>query len=256
MLKIRKEQLEAFEYRALQNFEDEMIAHGKVFAPIISQVIGDAQLRIAVRQTIATAGKYGFTLRGPIRLCVELMFLCGSGFDTDPQYPGIGEVLRSSDGEMRKAERIHLGHAEYLEHVAGPDNINVRKALEAVAAYARNAPDNLERNLENEVLEQMVRAFPQRVTFIGETALRALVAEGRAVSARYGFATARSQALIIILMSAFGHGCTNDPLYPWIHQTLVDPQIVDATGRAQRLERKALTWLDHVLARPATGAPG
>ena len=52
---------------------------------------------------------------------------------------------------------------------------------------------------------------------------------------------------MVALMIAFGHGCTEDPLYPWIARTLKDERITDATERAERLERKAVTWLKHVL---------
>jgi uncharacterized membrane protein len=48
-------------------------------------------------------------------------------------------------------------------------------------------------------------------------------------------------------MFAFGHGCLNDPLYPWIAMTLEGDAIGDSDARTRRLERRALTWLDHVL---------
>ena len=51
----------------------------------------------------------------------------------------------------------------------------------------------------------------------------------------------------MLLMFAFGHGCCDDPLYPWIARTLNDERITDPPARAKRLETKALTWLDHVL---------
>jgi len=255
MLKIREEQLKIFEDAALQAFEDEMVEHSKNFAPHLSATLGDAQLRVAVRHAIAKAREQGFTLRGPIRLWVELTFLFGSGFATDPQYPWITEVLRSQDSEMGKAERIHERHSEYLENVSGPGNINVRRALEAVLDYAAHTPEALEQDLDGEMLSQIRQAFPARAAFIREGAIRALIAEGKVEAVSFGFTTARSQALIIILKSAFGHGCTDDPLYPWIRQTLTDAQIVDAPARAQRLERKALTWLGHVLARPQPEAP-
>jgi len=50
-------------------------------------------------------------------------------------------------------------------------------------------------------------------------------------------------------MFAFGHGCTNDLLYPWISRTLQDERIADPEARAARLEQKAITWLEHVNAR-------
>ena len=49
MLKVRAEQMQAFEQSAWQAFEDEMIAHSKDFAPTLCTVIGDEQLRLAVR---------------------------------------------------------------------------------------------------------------------------------------------------------------------------------------------------------------
>lgn len=255
MLQIRAEQMQAFEAQALRAFEDEMVAHSKEFAPHLSATLGDEGLRVAVRQAIARARQHDFTLRGPIRLFVELTFLFGSGFDSDPQYPVIGEVLRSGADEMTRAERIQEWHNEYLETISGPANINVRKALEAVWEFARNPPAAIERNLDTEILNGIARAFPERAASIGEEALRALIAEGKAEAAAHGFTTARGRALIILLKASFGRECTNDPLYPWINQTLTDPQIVDAGARAQRLERKAVAWLGHVLARPQPGIP-
>jgi hypothetical protein len=54
--------------------------------------------------------------------------------------------------------------------------------------------------------------------------------------------------MVVALMFAFGHGCTRDPLYPWISHTLADEKIVSPAARAERLEKKARTWLDHVIA--------
>ena len=62
------------------------------------------------------------------------------------------------------------------------------------------------------------------------------------------FRAVREMALVIVLMLAFGHGCADDPLYPWIARTLQDEAITDPAARAKRLEKKALTWLEHVLA--------
>jgi hypothetical protein len=87
---IRAEQMRVFEERAWQQFEEEMMAHSKDFSPRLCELIGDEQLRVAVRAAIARAMDYGFTNRGPIRLFVEMMFLCGSSFDTDPSVFGIG----------------------------------------------------------------------------------------------------------------------------------------------------------------------
>lgn len=253
MLKIRKQQIEVFEQAALRNFENEMVAHSKEFSPRLCEVLGEEQLRVALRQAMDRAGTYGFTYRGPLRLYIELMFLCGSHFDTDPQYPAVGEALNASGDQMQRAEQIHEGVLDYLEKVSGPNNVNVRKALEALSVFARKPITFSSNDFVAEMLQEMTRSFPQKAAYIGEERLTALIHEGRAEARKYDFPPPRGEALVVVLMFAFGHGCTNDPLYPWIVRTLTDQRIVSSAGRAERLERKAVTWLDHVLARPRNG---
>ena len=255
MLNIRTEQLQALEQYSLDRFGEEMLAHARDFAPALSQQLGEAQLRVAIAQAMSRSITYGFTNRGPMRLYIELMFLCGSDFDTDPQYPEIGEALRASHDQMSRAEHIHLRVKAYLSEVAGPGNINVRRALEAVEVFARNPPEYSPGTFEEGMIQEMKRAFPAKVSYIGDRPVHALVQEACLAAEKFGFSTSRANTLIATLMFSFGHGCLSDPLYPWMSQTMTDEKIVDSVARAERLERKAITWLSHVLARPTTGGP-
>jgi hypothetical protein len=254
MLTIRKEQIQAFELAATNRFEDDMVVHSQKYAPKLCKVLGEEQLRVAVRQSIKRASQYGFTFRGPIRLFIELMFLFGSAFDTDPQYPMIGKELKASGDQMQRAEQIHKDVLNYLQKVSGANDINIRKALEALANFARNPISFSSNDIVPGTLQEMTRAFPQKAAHIGEEALTTLIHEGRTEALKYGFQSVRGEALVIVLMYAFGHGCTDDPLYPWISRTLGNEKIIDAASRAERLERKAVTWLDHVLAGYNEGA--
>jgi hypothetical protein len=252
VLVIRAEQMEAFDEAARLQFENEMVAHSKQFAPRLCEVLGDAQLRTALRSAIKRSETHGFTKRGPIRLYIEMMFLCGSAFDTDPQYPLLGEILRGSGDEMERAEQIHHASLDYLKNVSGADNVNVRRALAKVHAFAER-PVTFQGAFTEGMLDEITGIFPQKVAYIGKERVQALIDEGIAKAQEYNFTTDRPRALIVALMFSFGHGCTDDPLYPWIGQTLRDERIVDAKARAARLEKKALTWLDHVLARSDRG---
>lgn len=253
MLKIRSEQMKVFAEAARLRFEDEMMAHSKEFSPRLCGLIGDDQLRVAVRKSMEHASSYGFTLRGPIRLYIELMFLCGSSFDTDPQYTLVGEILKAPGDQMLRAEKIYQGVLDYQEKVAGPNNINVRHALEALSSFARMPITFNVHNFAEEMFEEMTHIFPQRAAYVGGDGLIALIREGRAEARKYGFPTVGGEAMIVALMFAFGHGCTDDPLYPWIRLTLKDKRIKDSAARAKRLEKKATTWLEHVLSRPRAG---
>lgn len=254
MLTIRHQQVAALEQNASRHFEDAMVAHSKAFAPQLCEVIGDDQVRIAIRRAMTRAETYGFTFGGPVRLYIEMIFLCGSDFDTDPQYPAITRILRSPGDQMRRAEQLHAGVVDYQDNVSGPEAVFTLQALSNLLEMTRHPIRFTREDFGSGMLQEMHRIFPRRAVYLGDVALTSLIEEGRAEAARCQFTSVRAAALIVTLMFAFGHGCTADPLYPWIERTLTDDRIVDPTARADRLERKAVTWLEHVLNSPRQGA--
>ncbi len=248
MFTISPAQMNAYEQDAALRFEDEMVAHSRSFSPKLTTVLGESQLRVALRQAMNRAEKYGFTLRGPIRLYIELMFLYGSEFDTDPQYPDIGKELNATDDQMARAERIWQSVVEFIEQVMGANNVNLRIAIEFLIDIARSNVILSEFNFIKIIEQEMNNAFPWKVSYVGKENLVKLIQKGRNEALKYEFTSLRSQALVVVLMFVFGHGCTHDPLYPWISETLLDEHIKDPQSRAKRLEMRALTWLEHVRA--------
>jgi|SRR5436190_8867622 len=254
MLIIRAEQMKVFEQASRRRFEDEMVEHAKAFAPPLCEVIGDEALRVAIRSAIVRAENYGFTNRGPIRLFIEFMFLCGSAFDTDPQYRAVGQFLRGSGDQMYRAQQIHEWHNVYLEQVSGPGAVNVHRALSETLAFARLPLTITPENLTEGLLLEMKRIFPSKAAFVGDAGLTAVIDESMAEARLYRFEGVRPKVLLAVLKFAFGHGCTEDPLYPWIRQTLRDERIAGPEARAARLEKKSITWLEHVVARNQKGS--
>ncbi|MFY0577361.1 hypothetical protein ACN28S_26290 [Cystobacter fuscus] len=238
MFKIQSHQMKSFEEAILRRFEDEMVVHSKEFTPWLCEVIGEEQLRVALRQAIARAGSYGFTYRGPIRLYVELMLLCGSAFDTDPQYAAVGECLRASGDQMQRAEHIYQKAGDYLDKISGYGMRNMHKALDALSVLTQMPMTYSPREFTTIMLHEVHRVFPQKADYIGDEQLTALIYEGRAEAQKYGYHTSRGEALVVMLMFAFGHGCTNDPIYPWIARVLRDERSLGPAAHAERLEQK------------------
>jgi hypothetical protein len=248
MVVIRTQQMKALDSIALRRFEDELVAHSKDFSPRLAETLGDEQLRVAVRAAMHRADSHGFTYRGPIRLFVELAFLCGSAFDADPQYPLLGQILGSGADQMTRAERMHHAFSDYVDTVCGLGNSNVRTALMKLLMYARTPITTFPNGFVPGMLEQLHRVFPEKVAYVGAEGLNAMIQKAIGEARSRGFTTHRQGALLVALMFALGQGCSEDPLYPWISSTLSDSRIIDAANRAERLERKAVTWLEHVLA--------
>jgi hypothetical protein len=249
-MRIRQEQVDALNQAPMRVFEDDMVVHLAEFSPPLFNAVKEEQLRKAIHFGISRADEYGFTFRGPIEFYLELMLLFGSHFDTDPQYPWASEILKQEDGEpqMERAQLIYEKTREYREKVAGPRDKYTLKALRSISEMAQKPLPITAENFAPAMLSQMAQVYPQKTDYVGADQLNELIDEGLAAAQRYGFSSDRARALPVVLMFAFGHGCFDDPLYPWIAKTVNDGAITDPEARAKRLEKKALTWLDHVLA--------
>jgi hypothetical protein len=239
--------LQSFEDSARSWFEDEMVAHSMAFSPKLCRILGEDQVREFVRFGIQCAGAHGFGKRGPLRLYLEMMFLYGSNFDTDVQYPAFYRVLRNGGDEMIRAEMLYDETVRYQDEVGGKNAVNVWNALAALKDLSANPPRFTERAFEQEFLGELERIFPLKVRYSGRLGLLALIRKGRKLARAHHLPNLEGDALVVALMFAFGHGCTKDPLYPWIARTLDDENIVDGDHRSFRLQRAATIWLDRVL---------
>lgn len=247
MLKIRPEQMRVLEAYAEKNFINEMIEHSKEFSPKLCSTLSEAQLHIVVGQAIQGATKYGFTNRGSIRLYIEMVFLFGSSFDTDPQFPEFSEILNRDDTQIQRSEALYNIVLDYEQHVLGADLKNVYQAMHALQDFVHQSITYSPGNLVPEILREMYRLFPQKANYVENEKLTRLIIKGSTKAHQYNFPTIRGEVLIIVLMFALGHGCTTDLLYPWIPQILNDRMNVNPLIQVKQLEKKALTFLELVL---------
>ncbi len=249
MLVIREEQYKVFEDIALESFINEMVTHAQEFSPILCGTIGEKQVRIVVCEAIEKAKFYAFINRGPVQLYIDMSFLFGSAFDTDPQYPWAIEILNRNTftSQTECAEELYERTLDYNEKVGGINNEFARQALVGISNFARSNIQYSNENLTTELLSQMEALYPQKIHYVGKIALCTLIEKGLEKANEYGFSASRETVLIVIFMFAFGHGCAEDPLYPWIAKILKNQRIVNSSARTKRLEKKLLTWIDHVL---------
>jgi hypothetical protein len=98
----------AFEEDQNRRFEDEMVRHIGSFSPKTWEQLGEQGVRGTIAKGIERARDYGFTKRGPMRFYLEMMFMFGPDFDTDPEHPWAREILVEKGwDQMRRADRLH-----------------------------------------------------------------------------------------------------------------------------------------------------
>jgi len=233
----------------MRAFEAEMSGHLRQFSPPLCKTLSDDQLLVAVRYGIARARNCGFDMRGPVRLWLENALVFGSDFDTDPQYSWATEIIGNSEMiQMHRAERLFEKTVEYRHTVGGERDVFTLKALQRIRSFAAGLLLFMPEDSIGNLRSTLATIYPEKAAYLGDEALSLLIDVGLEVANQRGITAIRGQVLVVALMYAFGHGCIADPLYPWIERTLSDEKIGDPNARAAKLERKALIWLDHVLA--------
>jgi hypothetical protein len=260
MLIIRAKQICRLEQVATEAFALQMVRHLNTFSPPLVATLDDLQIESVVIQGIKRARQDGFTLQGPVRSYLEMMVLLGSGFSTDPQHVWARAALNAAPShgadEMERATRLFQSLLAYREQVNGPDDVHLLRALLRLEDFAAQPTPAVSRSaLPTLLLQDLAGLHPERLTWCGEAALRELIQQALSQAGQLGFGDdIRANVLACTLALAFGHEWQDDPLYPWISRTLRAPHLDKPAQRAQRLESRARTWLQHVNQRFAQEA--
>ena len=246
---IREAQIKALEAAAVDNFVLDMFTHCREFSPHLCKTLKEEQLEAAIREGIARAETHGFTQRGPVRFYLDLMIVFGSGFDTDPQYPWIAELLAQKEemSELQRSEAVHEKTAEYLENVDGEKNVYTLEALQELYDRLKAGLTFKRENFDENLLNLMKAIHPRKYQETGEESLQQLIKTNRHKAIKeLEFKEPRAVALVIVLAFAFGHQFDADPFLPWISRTLTKEN-ESPEKKSEKLESRAVVWLEAVL---------
>jgi hypothetical protein len=249
MWTIRQEQLEVFENAGLQGFEDQMVEHLRGFAPRHCQIMSEREIRQVIRLGVDRGKHYGLTYRGPVRFYVELMFMFGSYFDTDPQYPWAGKVLTGLDPleQIVRADHLYDEMSDYLELVAGPKNMYAIEALQRLSQFPIESFSVPTSNLEDHILSELKRIYPQKHDYLGDQVLRDLIHHSFKIGTDYGLSTDKELLFMTILAFAAGHQFPVDPLHGWIARRLNSHRGLSPQIRFERVQSAARTYLRSIM---------
>lgn len=249
MMQIRPEQFEAFERKAHQDFEDELVAHLKAFSPRHAAGVGDAGLRKLIRSGLRNARRYGFRLRGSLRFYVECQVMFGHEFHADPLIPWAEREFGRGPGtdELARADALHDIAAAYRKAVVGE-----KEEIEAAAVerlVSRPVTDWLGGDPSDAATEQLIgTVYPEKVAAVPSPVVATVVARARQAAAAHQLSAAAGGRVLAALMVAFGSGVLTDPQFPWVAKNLQDTAGQPPPKRAEGLATRTLAYLSDGLA--------
>ena len=248
---IRRAQIDVFEDGSSPEFENQLIRHLQEFSPLHSELLGEQGVRPIVRKAVERAANYSWTRRGPVQLFVDLIFLLGVVFDTDPQYPWIAEILARStpDTQVARADEMHEQVMAYLDATGGPAREYAKRALRRAREMSYEGPHIASPSYSAEALRRARAAYPEKYDYLGVDLVSKVIEGGLSEARRYSVTSDAGVTLFTSLMFGLGYGVLRDTKYPFIESTLTNPAISEPNRRAERVYSKMMTYLDRVLER-------
>ncbi len=114
---IRRERNEILLSSDVPEFYKRMILEIKQTFPKKCAYIGELALRRLIQHAIETAKSYGITTERGVVLFSSMMFVLGSGFDTDPRLPWASAILNDSAiaDQSKRVDQLLAGAVECLK---------------------------------------------------------------------------------------------------------------------------------------------
>src|SRR5262245_36652693 len=106
MFKISKEQTEAYRPAMVRSFEERVVEHLRRHLAGPTTGATDEELRQRVRSCVPRARAYGLTTQREILCFVDVTYLLGERFDTNPKHNWAPTILRSD--KLTSEERAKL----------------------------------------------------------------------------------------------------------------------------------------------------
>jgi hypothetical protein len=108
MLRIRPEQLDAFETARLMQFADTAVAHVRATRPLYFEAAGEAAVRESVCGALAKARRYGIRRGEDLLRFLNVCLILGFDFDEDGRYPWARPLLEDAavDAGLRVANVV------------------------------------------------------------------------------------------------------------------------------------------------------
>jgi len=215
MLKISEAQREVLQAAALTRYETDMVAHLTKRSPNHATVLGPDGMIEAVRFGIGSAAEHGYTLRGPVRLWLELMFLFGGYFDEDPLLPaGAKQLIKCDDPDrqMLAAKQLHAEASDFLARISGPGNTYNRQALARIERLAADDTPFHREGLEDRLFDAFSQAHPQKIETLGQEPHRRMITQAINQAEEMGVTAPRGIAIFPVMAFIVGSGFAKDPL--------------------------------------------
>jgi hypothetical protein len=209
MLVIRTEQIAVLREDAGRQFVAQLVAHSQRFFAAQCRHAGEQAVTATVELALQLSRAGGWRARREVALYLNLMWMLGSHFESDPRYAGLlGAATAAATGFDRLLAGTRRAN-DGLDVVQGPDNARLLRMLVRVRDLE---PDSLP--AADAVAAWLARLAPGHA----EQDANAIALAERAaadIGARRRLGGDAAHAVLALLALLLGSAFDRDPQFPW-----------------------------------------
>ncbi len=204
------------------------------------RILGDTQLKIFCDKCVNKAYGYGATDYGELKAYALLAWILGIGFDDDPLYPWVKEILEKEVPFESKTEEI-TEMVNALYYFTTQEQLqNYKEALERLLKL--NFATIKQFTSYADIVKTLQTIYPQRVKVLGgaEQVKEALKYACHGKTIRYNIDHPIGIFVYATLVFFLGHRVDDDPLYSWAKKYLNsdEPQMAHKLDRLIKVIEK------------------
>jgi hypothetical protein len=224
---IRDEQLDLLKRVTTRRFEDRTFAHVATYFPDFLNLCDEPGIRTAIHRAWQRASTYDIVTERGVWQFVDVAFMLGEGFDTDPRVPWAAETLRSRRNEQVRMQQVFKGALAFIDGTKkdfpawGGDEKRLLATLHQLEAESGDELAESDLPEFKSHLKALFQAgLPARYDYIGPETMRVVVDRGLRGAHDQGLTTKRGVAIYTALTLLLGSDVATDPLYPWVSDAM------------------------------------
>jgi len=240
-MKINQRGIAALEHRTLQEFVQGVVTQHIAAHPRAAQRLGTGPVHEAVSRGVRLAQRYGIDERSPLTTFLRIQMYLGARFDCDPMMGWAQQALVTPGRSGLQSVRVNAlrkAALAYLDAACGADGAYLRQFLVSVQAVGDPS------RTPQDIFAFFGESYPAKSTHAGPKATWAMIEDSAALCRDAGLDAPQALFTICTLRMAFGHGVTNDPMFPWVAETVRDPlRGADRAGRLWSGLQDHIAWV-------------
>ncbi|MDR1662758.1 MAG: hypothetical protein LBR95_10145 [Azoarcus sp.] len=244
---IRAQHHALLQKRAFEAYITELIEYGEDTQPGgFLDRLSEERLREILKTVCAKSeASFGFDQRGPIHGYLDLVWVYGWDFESDPQYQWVIQTKKANEAltQVEQADILFDEMQDYEEAVNG-DEFQYRNAfIKNFQVLNVSALPVREATFVPDMLCVLHDLYPQKYERANEQALAQLITEERSKAAGiFGFHKPHHQGLIVILAFLLGHEFHRNPFLDWPKPADCRQPGFDVDEAACKVETFARDW--------------